>query len=111
MKQNEKSNPIAYALLIIPAFFTLGGLALHDFYLNRILFGVIKIGSWLLGSFLIGVGTGISSADPSLTPFGLLFIFGGFVFAAVPFFWNLVDLFLIPKLTSELNAKNKVLGD
>lgn len=97
MRASEKSTALAYLML-------LGGhLGLHRFYLNKKGTGILQLVLFLLACvFYFGMGIG-SAAESDI----LIII--SFILFAVPalvlFIWVIVDLFLLPRMLREYNAR------
>lgn len=89
MPTHPKRMGLAYAQLIL-----LGGLALHRFYLRRVgsACGMLAL---TLAYFLLLALFGTEFGDAGL---GRLILFAIFV-------WEVVDAFLIPRMTREVNRK------
>lgn len=77
----QKSMAVAYLLLLF-----LGGLGIHRFYLNR-------------------TGTGLAMLLIFLLSLPLAIVLVGFIGLAIVGIWGIVDLFLVPGMIREENAK------
>lgn len=105
----QKNTATAFLLALLPMFFA-GGLAFHDFYLKRIGIGISKLAMQFIGWVLfITSGVFFATEDDLMVLMGGGIMFIAFAIFFATFIWNVVDMFLIPKIVDGLNKEQEQL--
>ncbi|WP_019534310.1 TM2 domain-containing protein [Paenibacillus ginsengihumi] len=97
MRASEKSTALAYLML-------LGGhLGIHRFYLNKKGTGILQLVLFLLAClFYFGLSIGSAAQSEALIAISIIL----FILPALTLFiWVIVDLFLLPRMLREYNAR------